>query len=196
MKSSSEGKNFRKGRHKRIVYQIYPIPPPHLSVPATLLLNYDWCSSGTGADAADATQQQNVNADAPQQRMASVRSNQRVASHYTTYEDERSRGCFKLNFVFRALRRAFAVLSMSSSSSDDLRHIPPSSQVSTSPGSVFAMTFQQECAICFEPMVQEKCPANLRKLNCPHSTYFHKECILIWEKRARSCPICRTNFRC
>ncbi|ALC46313.1 CG7694 [Drosophila busckii] len=46
-----------------------------------------------------------------------------------------------------------------------------------------------ECSVCKQPA---EAGAKFKVLPCKHE--FHEECILLWLKKANSCPICRYQF--
>ena len=47
------------------------------------------------------------------------------------------------------------------------------------------------CTICLEPMYISD-TINIFKTDCDH--YFHNECIMIWLRQQKSCPICRCRI--
>lgn len=47
------------------------------------------------------------------------------------------------------------------------------------------------CTICLEPMYISD-TINIFKTDCDH--YFHNDCIMIWLREQRRCPICRCRI--
>ena len=47
------------------------------------------------------------------------------------------------------------------------------------------------CTICLEPMYISD-TINIFKTDCDH--YFHNDCIMIWLREQRRCPICRCSI--